>query len=59
MPNDYQFGVTQSFQCNYLPDQQERLLVAVDQRLHNSEQYSWLMANGFRRSSDQIYRPHC
>jgi len=59
MPNDYQFGITQAFKCNYLPEQEERLLVAVDERLHNTEQYSWLMANGFRRSSDQIYRPHC
>ena len=59
MSDDYQFGVTQPFACNYLPEQEERLLVAVDERLHNPEQYSWLMANGFRRSSDQIYRPHC
>lgn len=59
MSNDYQFGITQSFPCNYLPEEEERLLVAVDERLHNTEQYSWLMANGFRRSSDQIYRPHC
>jgi len=59
MSDDFQFGVTQPFACNYLPEQEERLLVAVDERLHNPEQYSWLMANGFRRSSDQIYRPHC
>jgi arginine-tRNA-protein transferase len=59
MPNDYQFGITQSFTCNYLPEEEERLLVAVDERLHNTEQYSWLMANGFRRSGSQIYRPHC
>lgn len=59
MPNDYQFGITQPFTCNYLADEEERLLVAVDERLHNTEQYSWLMANGFRRSGSQIYRPHC
>lgn len=59
MSDDFKFGVTQAFQCNYLPEKEERLLVAVDERLHNSEKYSWLMANGFRRSSDQIYRPHC
>lgn len=59
MSNDYQFGITQPFQCNYLLEEEERLLVAVDERLHNTEQYSWLMANGFRRSGDQIYRPHC
>ena len=59
MSDDFQFGVTQNFQCNYLPEQQERLLVAVDERLHNNEKYSWLMANGFRRSNDQIYKPYC
>ena len=59
MSDDFQFGVTQPFPCNYLPDQKERLLMAVDARLHNNDKYSWLMANGFRRSSDQIYRPHC
>jgi len=59
MSEDFQFGITKSFPCNYLPDKEERLLVAVDDRLHNTQRYSWLMENGFRRSSDQIYRPHC
>lgn len=59
MSEDFKFGVTQAFDCNYLPEQKERLLVAVDERLHNTRQYSWLMANGFRRSGDQIYRPNC
>jgi len=59
MSNDYQFGITQTFTCNYLPEEEERLLVAVDERLHNTKQYSWLMENGFRRSGDQVYRPHC
>ena len=59
MSINFQLGITQSFTCNYLPDQQERLLVATDERLHNSKHYAWLMAQGFRRSGDQIYRPHC
>jgi arginine-tRNA-protein transferase len=59
MSINFQLGITQSFPCNYLPDQQERLLVATDERLHNSKHYAWLMAQGFRRSGDQIYRPHC
>ncbi|GHE82569.1 arginyltransferase [Thalassotalea profundi] len=56
---NYELGITQSFPCNYLPEQQERLLVATDPLLQNSEKYSWLMTQGFRRSGDQIYRPHC
>jgi arginine-tRNA-protein transferase len=59
MSIDFQLGITQSFPCNYLPNQQERLLVATDERLQNGEHYGWLMSQGFRRSGDQIYRPHC
>ncbi|MDG1750500.1 MAG: arginyltransferase [Thalassotalea sp.] len=59
MNKSYQLGISQTFPCNYLPDQQERLLIAVDQRLQDSEHYGWLMSQGFRRSGDQIYRPHC
>jgi arginyl-tRNA--protein-N-Asp/Glu arginylyltransferase len=55
----YKLGVSQIFPCNYLPEQQERLLIAVDERLHNSESYTWLMTQGFRRSGEQSYRPHC
>jgi arginine-tRNA-protein transferase len=55
----YKLGISKEFPCNYLPDQQERLLIAVDDRLANSESYSWLMTQGFRRSGDQSYRPHC
>ncbi len=57
--NAYQLGLSKTFPCNYLPDQQERLLIAIDERLHNSESYQWLMTQGFRRSGDQSYRPHC
>ena len=59
MSVSYQLGITENFPCNYLEDQQERLLVATDPRLQNSHQYSWLMSQGFRRSGEQIYRPHC
>jgi len=55
----YQLGISKIFPCNYLPDQEERLLIAVDERLHTSENYSWLMTQGFRRSGEQSYRPHC
>lgn len=55
----YQLGVSKTFPCNYLPDQEERLLIAVDDRLHTSESYAWLMTQGFRRSGEQSYRPHC
>lgn len=59
MNETLKFGVTGEFACNYLPDRQERLLVAVDERLHDKAQYGWLMSQGFRRSAEQLYRPHC
>ena len=59
MNKSYQLGISQTFPCNYLPEQQERLLIAVDDRLQDAEHYSWLMSQGFRRSGEQIYRPHC
>lgn len=59
MTSDLKLGLTKAFQCNYLPEQQERLLIAVDEKFHNETQYNWLMNQGFRRSGDQIYRPHC
>lgn len=59
MSNDYKLGLSKDFPCNYLPEQEERLLIAIDPQLQTSEKYSWLMSQGFRRSGDQIYRPHC
>lgn len=59
--NDTSFkvGITKTFPCSYLPEHEERLLIAVDERLQNSQSYSLLMSEGFRRSGDQSYRPHC
>lgn len=55
----FTFGVTAEFDCSYLPERKERLLVAVDERFNSSTNYTWLMQEGFRRSGDQVYRPHC
>lgn len=59
MSDNYQLGITKTFPCNYLPSQEERLLVAVDPILQDSAHYTWLMHQGFRRSGNDIYRPHC
>lgn len=54
------FGVTNLFECSYLPEQQERLMVFVGyQDKDLKQQYEAMLANGFRRSGEQIYRPHC
>jgi leucyl-tRNA---protein transferase len=59
MTENFQFGISKTFTCNYLPAEQERLLIAVDAKLHNATSYAWLMSLGFRRSGEQIYRPYC
>jgi len=55
----YKFGISKEFPCSYLPNKQERLLISVEPQLNTTEGYSWLMSQGFRRSGDQVYRPHC
>lgn len=53
------FGITDSFNCSYLEDQQERLLVYVGGGVPQNTDYEYLLESGFRRSGDQVYRPHC
>ncbi|MDW2405385.1 arginyltransferase, partial [Vibrio sp. 1262-1] len=52
-------GLTNNHPCSYLPERQERVAVALDAELHTEQNYQLLMANGFRRSGDTIYKPHC
>ncbi|GEM74912.1 arginyltransferase [Vibrio sagamiensis] len=52
-------GLTTNHPCSYLPERQEKVAVALDEELHTEQNYQVLMANGFRRSGDTIYRPQC
>ncbi|MER2492567.1 arginyltransferase [Catenovulum sediminis] len=54
-----QFGISEEFSCDYLPQHKERLLVALDNIVYNPANYEKLMEMGFRRSGAQVYRPHC
>jgi arginyl-tRNA--protein-N-Asp/Glu arginylyltransferase len=56
---DLKFGITQQFDCNYLPDRKEQLLVCVEPPAILKHVFSDLTESGFRRSGEQIYRPHC
>jgi arginyl-tRNA--protein-N-Asp/Glu arginylyltransferase len=53
------FGLTQQFPCSYLADKDERLLVFVGDNASIESSYGQLIDSGFRRSGEQIYRPHC
>ena len=52
-------GLTDCHPCSYLADRQERVAVALDPGMHCGSSYEVLLANGFRRSGDTIYKPHC
>ncbi len=56
---DLKFGITQQFDCNYLPERQEQLLVCVEPPMVLRSIFSDLTESGFRRSGEQIYRPQC
>ncbi len=53
------FGITQPFDCSYLATEQEQLLVYAEKDKHIAARYGQLIQAGFRRSGEQIYRPHC
>ncbi|MGS2721300.1 arginyltransferase [Paraglaciecola aestuariivivens] len=53
------FGITAASPCNYLPEQQEQLLIYVSDKKVKIQDYDLLIHAGFRRSGTQVYRPHC
>ncbi|OUS28722.1 arginyltransferase [Thalassotalea sp. 42_200_T64] len=55
----FQFGLTKTFPCNYLETEKERLIVVTNSNELTSENYQRLLMAGFRRSGEQVYRPHC
>ena len=52
-------GLTPKHPCSYLDHEQEQLLVLMDHNLLNANGYERLLTAGFRRSGNDIYRPHC
>ncbi|MCG6284978.1 arginyltransferase [Vibrio vulnificus] len=52
-------GLTDNHPCSYLPERTERVAVALEADMHTADNYEVLLANGFRRSGNTIYKPHC
>lgn len=55
----FKLGISQTFSCSYLANENERLLVVLEDSFYTPNGFEHLLAMGFRRSGDQIYRPHC
>jgi arginine-tRNA-protein transferase len=53
------FGLSTTFDCGYLPEQKEQLLVYVDEQPLSPSIYAMLQNQGFRRSEGNVYKPHC
>lgn len=52
-------GLTPTSECNYLPDEQEQLGVVMDHQWLTPLGYGVLIASGYRRSGNAVYRPMC
>lgn len=59
MAQSMQLAITDLHPCNYLPEQQERLVFTLPEQPLSAELYAHLMQYNFRRSSTQLYRPYC
>ncbi len=58
MSEETSFFLSHAQACHYLPGRESRH-VFLNQAQISPEHYDTLMANGFRRSGEIIYRPHC
>ncbi|CAH0525575.1 arginyltransferase [Vibrio hippocampi] len=52
-------GLSQPHACSYLANQMEQVAVVLEQSYHYQDAFEMLLANGFRRSGNTIYKPHC
>lgn len=52
-------AITQQFNCSYLPNKTEQLIFVQPEQRLTAPFYQQLMARGFRRSGNDVYRPHC
>ncbi|MBC7161424.1 arginyltransferase [Immundisolibacter sp.] len=53
------FFSTEPQTCSYLPDREAVMLFADPNKVIDTETYARLIDYGFRRSGDNVYRPHC
>lgn len=51
--------LSQSHECSYLPEQRAQTLFVDPHQPLDARTFADLMRQGFRRSGDLVYRPHC
>jgi len=54
-----EFYATPAHDCPYLDQKESKTLFLNPELQPNDHIYDWLIEQGFRRSGDHIYRPHC
>jgi leucyl-tRNA---protein transferase len=59
MLSDFQYYTTAAYPCSYLPQQMARAKVAIPIEAINTQTYSQLIKQGFRRNGLNSYKPHC
>lgn len=59
MTDSIRLGLSAPYACNYLPNQQERVLFTLPEQTIDIELYQTLTNHNFRRTGDQLYRPYC
>ena len=52
-------AITQPFDCSYMPKKTEQLIFVQSEHPLSAPFYQQLMSQGFRRSGNDVYRPHC
>ena len=57
--NQLAFGLSAAAPCSYLASEQEQLVFVLPQTPVSSTLYQQLLDLNFRRSGEQVYRPHC
>ncbi|WP_353496611.1 arginyltransferase [Vibrio sp. CB1-14] len=52
-------GLSRKQPCSYIKSKEERVAIVLEKEMHNRDNFEMLLANGFRRSGNTLYKPQC